>query len=251
MARVVSPAGISSAPATRLTDFYRQEFLKHRNVWRRNANTSRSAPSQRRPGAAPRSSVSSTALRAGRCRPVDEPAASKVQRRDRPVRLARPHAASLTVPLATVLRDDLQRILARRSRGHRADFVARCGATGTRGVFELHRRIARGRGRRRQGGVADGAAFSARAPVCGRSRHRAGPRVGAAPLPDGFEWFPAGHPDPNAASVAAGRRALELARSTSRRSGAGRAPLGRRVRPARRSGCPASRSRTRWRRRRR
>jgi len=30
MARVVSPAGISSAPATRLTDFYRQEFLKHR-----------------------------------------------------------------------------------------------------------------------------------------------------------------------------------------------------------------------------
>jgi hypothetical protein len=30
MARVVSPAGISSASATRLTDFYRQEFLKHR-----------------------------------------------------------------------------------------------------------------------------------------------------------------------------------------------------------------------------
>jgi hypothetical protein len=30
MARVVSPAGISSASATHLTDFYRQEFLKHR-----------------------------------------------------------------------------------------------------------------------------------------------------------------------------------------------------------------------------
>jgi hypothetical protein len=30
MARVVSPAGISSASATPLTDFYRQEFLKHR-----------------------------------------------------------------------------------------------------------------------------------------------------------------------------------------------------------------------------
>jgi hypothetical protein len=30
MARVVSPAGISSAPASLLTDFYRQEFIKHR-----------------------------------------------------------------------------------------------------------------------------------------------------------------------------------------------------------------------------
>ena len=39
----------------------------------------------------------------------------------------------------------------------------------------------------------------------------AGPRVGADTLP-GFEWFAAGHPDPNAESVAAGRRAMELAR---------------------------------------
>ena len=30
MARVVSPTGISSASATHLTDFYRQELLKHR-----------------------------------------------------------------------------------------------------------------------------------------------------------------------------------------------------------------------------
>jgi glycerate-2-kinase len=33
-------------------------------------------------------------------------------------------------------------------------------------------------------------------------------------LPGRFDWFPAGHPDPNAASVAAGRRALEIARLT-------------------------------------
>ena len=39
----------------------------------------------------------------------------------------------------------------------------------------------------------------------------AGPKVGVDPLP-GFEWFAAGHPDPNAESVAAGRRAMELAR---------------------------------------
>lgn len=42
----------------------------------------------------------------------------------------------------------------------------------------------------------------------------AGPRAGHAALPSVFEWFDAGHPDPNEASRAAGRRALALARST-------------------------------------
>jgi len=41
----------------------------------------------------------------------------------------------------------------------------------------------------------------------------AGPRVGTAALPSGFEWFNARHPSPNAESAAAGRRALELAAS--------------------------------------
>ncbi len=41
----------------------------------------------------------------------------------------------------------------------------------------------------------------------------AGPRVGAAPLPDKFQSFDAGHPAANAASVAAAMRALELARA--------------------------------------
>ena len=40
----------------------------------------------------------------------------------------------------------------------------------------------------------------------------AGPVFEGEGLPEGLEWFPAGHPDPNAASVAAGRRALDLAR---------------------------------------
>lgn len=39
----------------------------------------------------------------------------------------------------------------------------------------------------------------------------AGPRVGTEPLPDGVEWFGAGHPSPDAASEAAGRRALSIA----------------------------------------
>jgi glycerate 2-kinase len=39
----------------------------------------------------------------------------------------------------------------------------------------------------------------------------AGPRSGAAGIPPGLEWFDAAHPDPNAASEAAGRRALAMA----------------------------------------
>ena len=41
----------------------------------------------------------------------------------------------------------------------------------------------------------------------------AGPKTGAV-LPPRFDWFAAGHPDPNQASVEAGRRALEMARQT-------------------------------------
>jgi glycerate 2-kinase len=46
-----------------------------------------------------------------------------------------------------------------------------------------------------------------------RVRHGvvAGPRFGGGSLDGAFEWFDAGHPAPNAASVAAGRRALALA----------------------------------------
>ena len=39
----------------------------------------------------------------------------------------------------------------------------------------------------------------------------AGPRVGEGDAPAGFEWYDAGHPDPNRASLDAGRAALALA----------------------------------------
>ncbi len=58
------------------------------------------------------------------------------------------------------------------------------------------------------------AVFSKRAPVSIVQGIVAGPKVGPEALPDRFEWFPAGHPDPNDASIAAGRRALEIARLT-------------------------------------
>jgi glycerate-2-kinase len=41
-----------------------------------------------------------------------------------------------------------------------------------------------------------------------------GPRVGSSLLPEGFEWFDASHPSPDATSEAAGRKALELARQS-------------------------------------
>ena len=46
-----------------------------------------------------------------------------------------------------------------------------------------------------------------------------GPRVGSSPLPEGFEWFDASHPSPDATSEAAGRKALELARHSESRGG--------------------------------
>jgi hydroxypyruvate reductase len=47
----------------------------------------------------------------------------------------------------------------------------------------------------------------------------AGPRVGSTAPPSGFEWYEAGHPYPNDASVAAGRHALRLAAECRQRSG--------------------------------
>lgn len=47
----------------------------------------------------------------------------------------------------------------------------------------------------------------------------AGPRVGSASPPDSFEWFDASHPSPDAASEAAGRRALTLAFDSRSRGG--------------------------------
>jgi glycerate 2-kinase len=46
-----------------------------------------------------------------------------------------------------------------------------------------------------------------------------GPRVGSSALPPAFEWFDASHPSPDAASEAAGRRALALAEESRSRGG--------------------------------
>jgi glycerate 2-kinase len=59
-------------------------------------------------------------------------------------------------------------------------------------------------------------AMSRRMEMRGAQGLVAGPSFAGEALADGLEWFAAGHPNPNAASVEAGRRALELARSAGR-----------------------------------
>ena len=61
----------------------------------------------------------------------------------------------------------------------------------------------------------------------------AGPRVGSSTLPPAFEWFDASHPSPNAASEAAGRRALALCGQSRSRRRTARAAVGWRVLHAR------------------
>ena len=46
-----------------------------------------------------------------------------------------------------------------------------------------------------------------------------GPRVGSSSLPEGFDWFDASHPSPDATSEAAGRKALALANDSESRGG--------------------------------
>jgi glycerate 2-kinase len=57
-------------------------------------------------------------------------------------------------------------------------------------------------------------AFMATAPAAVRAGVIAGPRTREEPLVAALEWFAAGHPSPNAASVSAGQRALALARAS-------------------------------------
>ena len=58
--------------------------------------------------------------------------------------------------------------------------------------------------------------YAANAELTFESGLVAGPRVGDSPLRDEFTWFAGSHPSPNAASEAAGRRALALAAATRR-----------------------------------
>jgi hydroxypyruvate reductase len=124
--------------------------------------------------------------------------------------LDRSNTASLT--LLPNLRNDLERIL-----DAALDAIAPASlldAAASQGVFESIAGtrvvvVAAGKAAWRMAAV-----FAMRAPVSVERGLVAGPRVGPEALPDGFEWFPAGHPDPNAASLAAGNRALQMARLT-------------------------------------
>jgi hydroxypyruvate reductase len=147
----------------------------------------------------------------------DRRAAAQVQRGDRPVRLVRSHAvASLTGTLSR-LREHLHHIL----RGglsaiEPARLLAHAAASGlldrlnTPGTTDSGSPtvtvIAAGKA---AWPMAHAFAWLDRA-VVDRGMI-AGPRVGEVPDAGQLEWYEGGHPVPNDASVAAGRRALELA----------------------------------------
>ena len=127
--------------------------------------------------------------------------------------MARPDAASLTDPFPT-LRHDLRRILQGTLEAIAPDQLLDAATAG--GVFDALDGapvvvIAAGKA-----AVPMAAAFVRRAPASVLHGLAAAPGSAPSDLPAHFEWFAAGHPDPNAVSVAAGRRALELSRLAGR-----------------------------------
>ena len=140
------------------------------------------------------------------------PAPQEVQRSHRPFRLVGSHTASLTDSLKT-LRADLQQIL--RAGVSNVDPFHLVRAALSRGVLNSLS----------NGPISVVSAGKAAWPIAlaleeARSSGQlrtdlaglvTGPRVGSSALPPAFEWFNASHPAPDAASEAAGRRALALA----------------------------------------
>ncbi|MEO7271906.1 MAG: DUF4147 domain-containing protein [Vicinamibacterales bacterium] len=146
-------------------------------------------------------------MRPRRRRPADERPPEEVQCGHRPVRLAGPDAASLTLPLST-LRSDLDRIF-RGALDAIAPAALLDGASARTVLDRLDRRsmlvVAAGKA-----SWPMASAFAERYPSGIVEGLIAGPKVSDA-VPAGFTWCPAGHPDPNDASVEAGRRALAMA----------------------------------------
>ena len=156
MARVVSPDRVLSAPVSLPSDFYREEFIRHRECLKRQREYfSERAITDADHALGSRAWTSRTAVRERRCGPVDGPALREVQRRDRPFGLVGSHTASLTDSLQT-FRADLHTILRagvsqRRSTSSRPRCVYPAACCNRLSDWTDVRRV------RRQGRVADGA----------------------------------------------------------------------------------------------
>ncbi len=111
MARVVGPTGFLSAPAPIHTDFYRQEFMKHRECLAAQREVLfRAGDHGRRRSARARPQSARAAVREGRRRSSDRRAVAEVQCDHRPVGLVRSNPVALTFPLQR-LREHTSEIL--------------------------------------------------------------------------------------------------------------------------------------------
>ena len=224
MARVVSPNRVLSAPVSLPPTSIAQEFIRHREcLARQREYFSEACHHRRRPRAGARARPPRSAVRERRCRPVDGTAASPIQRRYRPLRLVGSQAASLTDLLPKLradLHDDSSVQVSRasnqahlvRPRYHAASSRAFSNQPFSssppaklrgRWPWRWRARMPRHAGPRRRLAARSGRRTACAG--CSRCRRRSN---GSMPS----------HPSPNAASEAAGRRALALC---------GREPVGR------------------------
>ena len=221
MARVVSPDRVLSAPVSLPSDFYRQEFIRHREcLARQREYFSESAITDADQALARVLSQLEQLCAQDDADQLIGRSAPFVQRRHRPFRLVRPEATALS---GSFRRSDLQA----RRRGDLLDIlraavdavepgplVKAAVSAGTistlpsASIFLVAAAKPRGRWRApsstRRFRPPEPLRREAGQPIAGVV---AGPR-GNGELPFGLEWFDAAHPYPNAASEAAGREAL-------------------------------------------
>jgi hypothetical protein len=220
MARVVSPDRVLSAPVSLASDFYREEFIRHRECLKRQ----REYFSER----AITDADHALALVLGHLEQLcaqdgaDQLMCQLLKKFNAVTGLSgwSDPTASLTDSLKT-LRADLQQIL--RAGVSNVDPFHLVRAALSRGVLD---RLSNGPVSVVSAGKAAWPMALALADARSSGQLRTdisglitGPRVGSSALPPAFEWFDASHPSPDAASEAAGRRALALAEESRSRGG--------------------------------
>ena len=214
-------------PGSNLTDFYREEFLKHRRCLEQQREYYSTAPSCPSKPPSHASFPARTSFNQTGRRPVRQRAPSKVQRGHRPFELDRSEERSLRPRTLSKFRQDFLTI----ARG--AIDAASPQHLIDRAILDpaiaplLAKPPAGDRGR--QGCAVHGGHFRADRRAIAFATASSSARICPSILPVRLEWIPSSHPLPDERSVAAGRRALEVARRHRSRRDARRAALGWRV----------------------
>ena len=228
MARIVSSGRLLSSHVSVPADFYRQEFIRHRECLAQQREVLLRRGHQRcRPGAGPGAERARTTMRLRQRRPVDRIAAPAIQRGHQPVGLVGSQTASLRTASHHTLRGDALRIL-------RAGVDAVAPGPLIASALSSIRP-----GQRPRFVVAAGKAAAgmlrAALPLLDVDRAVLASHDAAALDDRRVATFTAGHPSPNRESVRAAERALALAAESRRSRRAARAAVGWRLGDARRA----------------